>query len=191
MHVTECVFFKRTPIGDQEFVYELWSRDFGKIRAFAKEKKNESRADTGSLIQANVDTKGEKNRLVSFKLRKNVSSENMDYRSAVTFLKVVSTLSTSLPEGVPNRKLFEAYECSLGHFESEGCRKASAIFLSKLAKTLGTYALPDNASPMLKRFDAAIASYDVPTLHQIQGIEPPLIEEALLAAELALARYHF
>ncbi|MFZ3232916.1 MAG: hypothetical protein WA194_05315 [Patescibacteria group bacterium] len=46
MHVTECVFFKRTPIGDQEFVYELWSRDFGKIRAFAKEKKNESRADT-------------------------------------------------------------------------------------------------------------------------------------------------
>ena len=118
MHVTECVFFKRTPIGDQEFVYELWSRDFGKIRAFAKEKKNESRADTGSFIQANLETKGEKNRLVSFKLRKNVSSEKMDYASAVAYLKVVSTLSGTLPEGIPNKKLFEAYLESLPHFES-------------------------------------------------------------------------
>ncbi|MDQ1344108.1 MAG: rep/recomb RecO protein [Patescibacteria group bacterium] len=191
MHVTECVFFKRTPIGDHEFVYELWSREFGKIRAFAKEKKNECRADTGSVIQANVETKGERNRLVSFKVRKNLSSEKMDYAAAVAFLKTVSALSSALPEGIPNRKLFEAYEASLPYYEKGECRKASAILLSKLAKTLGTYALPENASPMLKRFDTAISSYDVGTLHSIKGIDDGLVNEAFLAAELALARYHF
>lgn len=33
--------------------------------------------------------------------------------------------------------------------------------------------------------------YDVETIHKIKGVEAPLIDEALMAAELALARYHF
>lgn len=45
MHVTECVFLRRIPIADTEYVYELWSREFGKIRVFVKEKKTESRPD--------------------------------------------------------------------------------------------------------------------------------------------------
>lgn len=191
MHVTECVFFDRKPVGEHEFVYVLWSREFGKIRAFAKEKKNESRADTGSLIQANLETKGDKNRLVSFKLRKNLSPEKMDYAAAIAFLKTVSAFSAALPEGVPNQKLFEAYADSLPYFESGECRKAAAILLSKLAKTLGTYALPENATDTLKKFDAAVGTYDVKTLHAVKGISDPLVNEALLAAELALARYHF
>ncbi|MFB0964755.1 MAG: hypothetical protein QMC36_03555 [Patescibacteria group bacterium] len=43
----------------------------------------------------------------------------------------------------------------------------------------------------MKKFDAAVAAYDVATLHKIRGLEPKLIEEAAIAAELALARYHF
>ena len=73
---------------------------------------------------------------MSFKLRKNVSTEKMDYASAVAYLKVISTLSQTLPEGIPNKKLFESYRASLPYFESGECRKASAVFLSKLAKTL-------------------------------------------------------
>lgn len=42
----------------------------------------------------------------------------MDYASAVAYLKVVSTLSSALPEGIPNKKLFEAYLDSLPYFES-------------------------------------------------------------------------
>ncbi|MFZ3232917.1 MAG: hypothetical protein WA194_05320 [Patescibacteria group bacterium] len=42
----------------------------------------------------------------------------MDYASAVAYLKVVSTLSSTLPEGIPNKKLFEAYLDSLPYFES-------------------------------------------------------------------------
>lgn len=118
MHVTECVFLRRTPIADADCVYELWSREFGKIRAFAKEKKAEPKMDCGCLLQANVETKGERNRLVSFKVRKNVSTENMGYEAALDFLKTVAALSKSLPEGVPNRKLFDAYRDSLPYYES-------------------------------------------------------------------------
>lgn len=60
----------------------------------------------------------------------------MDYASAISFLKVVSTLSSSLPEGIPNRLLFEAYADSLPNFENGDCRKASAVFLTKFAKVL-------------------------------------------------------
>ncbi|MFB0964754.1 MAG: hypothetical protein QMC36_03550 [Patescibacteria group bacterium] len=42
----------------------------------------------------------------------------MDYASAVSYLKVVSALSSALPEGIPNKKLYEAYQESLPHFES-------------------------------------------------------------------------
>lgn len=192
MHVTECVFFKRTPLGEHDFVYELWSRDFGKIRAFAKEKRQEARADTGSLIQANVDTKGERNRLVSFKLRKNVSPENLGYDGALSFLKTVASLSSCLPEGVPNATLFSHYVASLPFFENrDSARKASAIFLMKLARTLGTYKSPENASVTLRKFEAAVDAYDVKTLHAVRGIDDALVEEAFVSAELALARYHF
>jgi recombinational DNA repair protein (RecF pathway) len=191
MHVTECVFFKRTGVGEQEFVYELWSREFGKIRAFAKEKKVEARADVGSVIQANIETKGEKNRLVSFKLRKNVSSDAMDYEAAVSFLKTVSALSKSLPEGIPNRSLFESYVEALPFFESTDNSKTVAAFLTKLAKALGTYCVPENASPLLRKFERAVERYDLATVSKMKGVDPPLVREAVLAAELALARYHF
>lgn len=46
MHVTECVFLKKSPISELDFVYELWSRDFGKIRAFTKERKKEVKIDS-------------------------------------------------------------------------------------------------------------------------------------------------
>lgn len=36
-----------------------------------------------------------------------------------------------------------------------------------------------------------MSAYDVETIHKIKGVEAPLIDEALMAAELALARYHF
>ncbi len=190
MHVTECVFFKRTHIGDREFVYELWSRDFGKIRAFAKEKRTETFPDVGSLIQANIETKGEKNRLVSFKIRKNVSSEAMDYGSAISFLKTVSALSKSLPEGVPNHSLFESYVDALTFFEGAENARTTAAFLTKLAKTMGTYSLPETASPLLRKFEKAIERYGVAAVCKMKGIDPPLVREAVLAAELALARYH-
>lgn len=60
----------------------------------------------------------------------------MDYSAAVEYLKVISALSKTLPEGVPNAKLYEQYRDSLPYFENGECRKASAIFLSKLAITL-------------------------------------------------------
>lgn len=115
----------------------------------------------------------------------------MDYASAVDYLKVVSALSRALPDGVPNSSLYDAYRDSLPFFETGECRKASAIFLSKFAKTLGTHQVDSSASEKLKRFDAAVSAYDVATLHKIRGIDSALLDEAVTAAELALARYHF
>lgn len=114
----------------------------------------------------------------------------MDYSSAVSFLKTVSVLSKALPEGVPYETLFESYVTSFPLFESGANEKAVVVFLTKLTKTLGTYALPENASPLLKKFEKAVDAYDVPTVSNIRGIDPPLVREALLVAELALVRYH-
>lgn len=112
----------------------------------------------------------------------------MGYDDMVDFLKSVAAVSKSLPEGVPHPKLFDAYRDSVPFFESGSSRKAAAVFLTKLARSLGTYAIPEDASDTLRKFETAVISYDVPVLHSIRGIDESLIEEAFAVAETAIAR---
>lgn len=191
MHVTESVFLKKSPISESEFVYELWSREFGKIRAFTKEKKIESKLDVGSLFQATIDTKGNTNRLVSCKLRRNLSTESLDYTSTLGFLKIVDTLSRSLPEGVPNIPLFDEFTICHPFFErTVDGRKTGIFFLLKLAKTLGTFETPKDASDLFRRLEKAIVLYEVPKLLEIRGMSDALVSEAEFASGKAFNRYH-
>ncbi len=191
MHVTESIFLKRTGISESDAVYELWSRDFGRIRAFASEKRAGPKFDTGCLIQASVETKGGRNRLVSAKLRKNLNFEGLDYDGVLSFLKTVRSVAEALPEGVPAKTLFDEFVRSQPFFEDPGrCRKAGTFFRLKFAQTLGTYEIPKSASEAFRRLSRATGTYAMDDLVRIAGIEPLLLEEADSVAESAFRKYH-
>lgn len=63
------------------------------------------------------------------------------------------------------------------------------MFLTKLAGSLGTYSVPEQASDAMRKFGIAAEAYDVKTLHAIRGIDGRLVEEAAAVAEIAIARH--
>lgn len=117
--------------------------------------------------------------------------ENLDYDSAIAFLKIVTAISRSLPEGVPNRSLFDEFaSCHPLFEEGESSEKIGILFLLKFAKSLGTFETPKDASDSFRRLERAAKDFPMGKLLEIRGITQDLVSEAAAHSEQAFRRYH-
>lgn len=75
MFTTEAILLKKIPIRDGEELHELFTKDFGKIRAWTKKKKQISSVDHGSIIHCVISTKGSKNTVEQSSIKHMIRTE--------------------------------------------------------------------------------------------------------------------
>ena len=98
MFTTEGIILKHQEIRDRERSYVLFTRDYGKIRAFHKESPTRAFHDVGSSVEIGIDRKNETNRLTSIRLKSSVvlghSFENTSF-----FLSILTVILKEIPDG--------------------------------------------------------------------------------------------
>lgn len=97
MFTTEAILLKKIPIRDGEELHELFTRDFGKVRAWAKRKKQIASADHGSILHCVISTKGSRNTIEQSSVKHTISTEKLDYISLLSSLRCVQSISLFCP----------------------------------------------------------------------------------------------
>ena len=98
MFRTEAIVLKKTPIRDGEYLYHLFSRDFGKIRAWGNKRKKLPAVDHGSVVQCLLSTKQGKNTIESSEVVRTIQTDNTDYRCLLNILNCLRTVDSISPE---------------------------------------------------------------------------------------------
>ncbi len=118
MFNTEAILLKKIPIRDGEELHELFTRDFGKIRAWTKKKKQIASADHGSVIGCVISTKGSKNTLESSNIKYVIQTENLDYLGVLCPLLCIQSISLFCPSGSPHTQVYNDYVSLLPYWSN-------------------------------------------------------------------------
>ena len=193
MHVCQCVFLGRSEISDTTSSVLIFSREFGKIRAFRKEGRGKSITplDIGTLFEATIETKGSSNRLVSAKVRSGFSSLWCDYAEVSLFLETFGIIRTHLHEGAENAEIFDLIALCLKELSPGRIQFVLSLFLLKLSILLGIaeFPSPTKENIQLLKLLHATKEYPFSTVLNIKGITPELLDQAKNHASLAFHRH--
>ena len=192
MFTTEAILLKKIPIRDGEELHELFSRDFGKIRAWTKKKKQIATADHGSVIQCVISTKGSKNTLESSNIKHTIRTENLDYLSILCPLLCVQSISTFCPSGNPHMQIYTDYISLLPLFaEKKWSEKGKELFVMKLLKSHGIGWKRDeiNESIIFRKIYKNIDSYPIQAFVKLSEFDSKVLSEIRGINQICMSQY--
>lgn len=180
MFTTEAILLKKIPIRDGEELHELFTRDFGKIRAWAKKKKQVAGADHGSIIHCVISTKGSKNTVEQSSVKHVIRTEGLDYLSLLCPLRCVQSISLFCPMGTPHAQVYSDYAALLPIFSNtEWSEKAKEIFVMKLLKSHGVGWKRDEVkeSIVFRKIYKNIDSYPIAAFVKLKELTTEVLTE--------------
>lgn len=125
-------------IRDGEYLYHLFSRDFGKITVWANKKRKIAPIDSGSIISAAISTREGKNSFERSETKRVVHTEGLDYAGLSNILRLLKVIHDLYPEWIPNTTIFADYQENLDLLENrEQNEFLIELFLLKLLKNSG------------------------------------------------------
>lgn len=192
MFTTEAIILKKIPIRDGEELHELFTRDFGKIRAWTKKKKQVSSVDHGSIIHCTISTKGSKNTVEQSSIKHVIRTEGLDYTSLLCPLLCVQSISMFCPTGNPYMQIYSDYTALLPFFSNpEWSEKAKELFIMKLLKTHGVGWQRDETKETIvfRKIYKNIDSYPIGAFVQIKELTTEIIAEIRRANQVCMIQY--
>lgn len=192
MFSTEAIILKKIPIRDGDELHELFTRDFGKIRAWTRKKKQIASVDHGSIIHCVISTKGSKNTLESSSVKAVLRTEELDYLSLLCPLLCVQSISTFCPSGNPHIGTYDDYVSLLPFFGDKGSsEKAKELFVMKLLKSHGIGWKRDEAreSIVFRKIYRNIDSYPLGAFLKLRELDHAVLSEIRYANQICMSQY--
>lgn len=192
MFSTEAIVLKKIPIRDGEQLHELFTKDFGKIRAWTKKKKQIADTDHGSIIHCVISTKGSKNTLEQSSIKQVIRTEEMDYLSILSPLVCVQSISLFCPVGNPYVQVYTDYRTLLPLFgDRQWNEKAKELFILKLLKSHGVGWKRDETqeSIVFRKIYKNIESYPLESFVKLKELNNEVLREIRCANQICMSQY--
>ncbi|MDD5197501.1 MAG: recombination protein O N-terminal domain-containing protein [Candidatus Gracilibacteria bacterium] len=192
MFTTEAILLKKIPIRDGEELHELFTRDFGKIRAWVKKKKQIASVDHGSVIQCVISTKGSRNTLEQSSVKHTIRTEELDYISILCSLLCVQSISLFCPAGSPHGQIYTDYVTLLPFFSNkESSEKAKELFVMKLLKIHGAGWKRNETkeSIIFRKIYKNIDSYSIQAFVKLRELNSEILAEIRGINQICMSQY--
>ncbi|HBB27066.1 TPA: hypothetical protein DCZ36_01030 [Candidatus Gracilibacteria bacterium] len=192
MFTTEAILLKKIPIRDGEELHELFTRDFGKIRAWVKKRNRIAGVDHGSVIHCVISTKGSKNTLEQSSIKHIIRTEDLDYLSILRSLFCVQSISLFCPVGSPHRQVYTDYVTLLPFFSSkESSEKAKELFVMKLLKNHGAGWKRNETSESIvfRKIYKNIDSYSIQAFVKLKELNSEILSEIRGINQICMSQY--
>lgn len=192
MFSTEAILLKKIPIRDGEELHELFTRDFGKVRAWTRKKKQIAAVDHGSVIHCVISTKGSKNTLEQSSIKHTIRTEGLDYLSILCPLLCVQSISQFCPSGSPHIQIYVDYLALLPLFsQTESSEKAKELFVLKLLKSHGVGWQRNEAteSIVFRKIHKNIDSYPIQAFVKLPELDATVLAEIRGVNQICMSQY--
>lgn len=192
MFTTDAILLKKIPVSDGDSLYELFTKDFGKIRTWVSKKKRITPADHGSILHCTISTKQNRNSLESGTIKHAIKTDDLDYSSLIGILRCLQTTATITLPGVVNTSLFEDYHISLPFFETrEKSERARELFLMKLFKThgMGWKREIEKESIIFRKIYTNIEKYPLRAFFHIAELNDTILQEIRQMNQVCMSPY--
>lgn len=192
MFTTEAILLKKIPIRDGEELHELFTRDFGKIRAWTKKKKQIAGVDHGSVLHCVISTKGSKNTVESSSIKHTIRTEELDYLSLLCPLLCIQSISLFCPAGSPHQQIYSDYVTLLPFFSNkESSEKAKEIFVMKLLKShgIGWKRNETSESIIFRKVYKNIDSYPIGAFVKLKELSSEVLAEIRGINQICMSQY--
>lgn len=192
MFSTEAILLKKIPIRDGEELHELFTRDFGKVRAWTRKKKQIAGVDHGSVIHCVISTKGSKNTLEQSSIKHTIRTEGLDYLSVLCPLLCVQSISLFCPSGSPHLQTYADYVSLLPLFSHvDTSEKAKELFVLKLLKSHGVGWQRSEAteSIIFRKIYKNIDSYPIQAFVKLPELNEEVLAEIRGVNQICMSQY--
>ncbi|MFA5917198.1 MAG: recombination protein O N-terminal domain-containing protein [Candidatus Gracilibacteria bacterium] len=109
---TKAIILKISKVKDKDFIYDIFTFDYGRIKAQKKEHKKEKSLDLGYIINCEIETKEQRDihKIKNIKIKKEFNCENKDFATINEYLTIIGLVYNKLPEGIVFKDVFEIIE---------------------------------------------------------------------------------
>jgi len=189
---TEAIVLKKIPIRDGEELHELFTKDFGKIRAWTKRKKQIASVDHGSIIHCVISTKGSRNTLEQSSIKQTIRTEELDYLGVLCPLIRKQSISLFCPAGSPHAQVYSDYASLLPFFSNtEWSEKAKELFVMKLLKIhgVGWKRNEENESILFRKIYKNIDIYTIEAFMKLKELNTEILAEIRGINQICMSQY--
>nr|MDD3720347.1 recombination protein O N-terminal domain-containing protein [Candidatus Gracilibacteria bacterium] len=109
---TKGIILKITKVKDKDFIYDVFTYDYGKIKIQKKDTKKEKTLDIGYIVNFEIETKQGRdiNKAKNIKIKSEFKYENKEFKIINEYLNIIGQIYTKIPEGLPFKDIFEIIE---------------------------------------------------------------------------------
>lgn len=109
---TSWVVIKIDKVWIKDFVYTIFTRDYGKIKANKKLASKEKALDLWYIINFEIETKEKRDihKIRNIKIKSEFLSKNRNFSEINSYLVFLSTIHKRIPDGVPVMEVYDIVE---------------------------------------------------------------------------------
>lgn len=108
---TKAIILKISKVKEKDFIYDIFTYDYGKIKAQKKNEK-EKTLDLWYIINCEIETKETKDihKIKNLKIKSEFYYENKDFSTINEYLNIISIIYKEIPFWVEFKDMFELIE---------------------------------------------------------------------------------
>lgn len=164
---TKGLVLKSTSFTEKEFLYDIFTYEYGRIKATRKIKTKEKSLDLGYIINFEIETKEWKNihKIKNIKIKSEFSYEGKEFELISEYLILLGTIIKHIPESVQVREVFEVLEAvnEKKHMDS------FKLLLARLKILDIVWILPDKKEASIKKILDYIRSHKIKDILKLTG----------------------
>jgi len=109
---TKAIILKISKVKDKDFIYDIFTFDYGRIKVQKKEHKKEKSLDLWYIINCEIETKEQRDihKIKNIKIKSEFRYEGKDYITLQEYLTIIWIIYNKLPEGLVFKDIFEILE---------------------------------------------------------------------------------
>ncbi len=177
MHTTQGIVLTRLFIRDNECLYHIFAREYGRIRVWIKHAKSCPIIDLGSIATFIIRVRNHHNRSREYTLVRSLDTRGCDFRSISNILEILALLSRTLPEGELYPSIFDDYVASVDMLLNPATNRLTThLFFLKVARTFGILPETSDENAVIARFEHALRIYSFRRVCRIRGVTEAMIE---------------
>lgn len=109
---TKAIILKISKVRERDFIYDIFTYDYGKIKVQKKEWKKEKSLDLGYIISCEIETKESRDihKIKNLKIKSEFSYLNKDFAVINEYLNIIGIVYQKIPFWLEFKDVFELLE---------------------------------------------------------------------------------
>jgi len=109
---TKAVILRISKLKEKDFIYDIFTYDYGKIKVQKKEWKKEKTLDLWYIINCEIETKEWKDihKIKNIKIKSQFICDNKDFKTINEYLSIIGIIHKKLPSWIEFKDIFELFQ---------------------------------------------------------------------------------